>query len=153
MKTSITIDHTLQNEDAILLIYDMVEGIRTYQQGKERIEWRPENLTLSLYENMNGLIGNKRFIIDRWEKEASLEKEHEMTEKYIKDMLEKEKSDWKKKTAEEEAEGWECPICICEIDPAFMGILECGHIFHPECLNSYLQAQIEGNELDIKCPQ
>ena len=100
MKTSITIDHTLQNEDAILVIYDMVEGIKMNQQGREMIQWRPENLTLSLYESMNGMVANKRFITDRWEKEASAEKEHEMTEQYIKEMLEKEKSDWKKKTAE-----------------------------------------------------
>ena len=41
---------------------------------------------------------------------------------------------------------------MTDIDPSFMGVLECGHIFHPECLNGYLKAQIESNNLDIRCP-
>ena len=44
---------------------------------------------------------------------------------------------------EADAEGWECPVCICEIDRSNFGILECSHIFHPECISSYLKTKIE----------
>ena len=54
---------------------------------------------------------------------------------------------------EEERKGWECQVCLVDIDPGHMGILECGHIFHPQCLNGYLKAQIQSNELDMRCPE
>ena len=28
-------------------------------------------------------------------------------------------------------QGWDCLVCECEIDRENIGILECGHIFHP----------------------
>jgi hypothetical protein len=46
-------------------------------------------------------------------------------------MLEEEKQANRMAAEEMEAEGWECPVCCCEIDRSSFGILECGHIFHP----------------------
>ena len=43
-------------------------------------------------------------------------------------------------------------MCISEIDRDAFGLLECGHIFHPECINGYLKAKIESNEVHIHCP-
>jgi hypothetical protein len=38
------------------------------------------------------------------------------------------------------------------MDKAHFGILDCGHLFHPECINGHLKSSIESNQIDIKCP-
>ena len=33
-----------------------------------------------------------------------------------------------------------------------MGVLNCRHIFHPQCIASYLQSKIETNQVELECP-
>mmetsp|Transcript_6232 Transcript_6232/g.6987 ORF Transcript_6232/g.6987 Transcript_6232/m.6987 type:complete len:96 (+) Transcript_6232:550-837(+) len=54
---------------------------------------------------------------------------------------------------EEEKNKPECKICLEKVDFKDINILECGHIYHPICMNFYIKALIEEKNFPICCPE
>ncbi|CAI2368086.1 unnamed protein product [Moneuplotes crassus] len=46
----------------------------------------------------------------------------------------------------------ECPICLSQIKTEDLCSVECGHIFHTECMETYIRLLIGSKSLPIKCP-
>jgi glucosamine 6-phosphate synthetase-like amidotransferase/phosphosugar isomerase protein len=108
---------------------------------------------LNLFQyNIEETMTNERFVYEKWEFEERKAREVWENEQAIRRMMEEEKSENKMKAEEAESQGWECQVCYTEIDRDKLGLLECGHIFHPECINAYLKSKIESNEVEISCP-
>ncbi|CAI2369929.1 unnamed protein product [Moneuplotes crassus] len=45
-----------------------------------------------------------------------------------------------------------CPICYINIEVEDQDPLECGHIFHPECIRMHIEAKVDARSLPIPCP-
>ncbi len=95
---------------------------------------------------------NQNFIYEKWMNQSKIDQENKENELAFKKFLEEEAAENKMKAEKIEGQGWECPVCMTDIDRDRFGILECSHIFHPECIGAYLKAKIEEGETDILCP-
>ena len=47
----------------------------------------------------------------------------------------------------------ECKICFEKIDFKDIICLEWSHIYHPECMNSYIKSKIDSKSFPISCPE
>lgn len=88
---------------------------------------------------------NNRFISEKWKKQYAIECENFKNEIAFKQFLEEESNQNRMKAEQAEKQGWQCQVCFTEIERNNLGLLECGHIFHPECINAYLKTKIEAN--------
>ena len=47
-----------------------------------------------------------------------------------------------------------CSICLTHLPPEqYDPFDKCPHMFHRECIMPYLEVQIEGRQIPIKCPE
>ena len=47
----------------------------------------------------------------------------------------------------------DCTICFSKIDFQDIYLLECQHMYHPECMESYIKVKIESKDFPINCPE
>ncbi|CAI2367656.1 unnamed protein product [Moneuplotes crassus] len=46
----------------------------------------------------------------------------------------------------------DCPICFSKIEMKNLAFIECGHMYHIECLQMYIKTQVDVKSFPIKCP-
>ena len=113
---------------------------------------RVAKLVEVISQSRKEMFQDPKAIDKKWKRQAEDRLQMEQNLNAIKQMLEEESRVIKEKAEAAGAEGWECPVCISDIDRDDIGILECGHLFHPECIQAYLKQKIENNEMKIECP-
>ena len=76
------------------------------------------------------------------------EEEEEALRKFLQEEEERERRDKEMK----DNQAIECQICLEEIPYSDMGTLECGHIFHRQCIREHIAALVNEKKVDIDCP-
>ena len=91
------------------------------------------------------------------EEEKQRRREDEESEALAQYLAEEEKRNQRiaeaKAKAESEKNKPSCKICLDEVEYVDVFPLDlCGHIFHPACVNQYLETRITDKQIPIPCP-
>jgi len=86
-----------------------------------------------------------------YEEDETLQiKEEKESEEYIKALIEEEE---KQRDQQDEAMEGDCPICLDSLfSQAVFPLSNCGHLFHIDCLETYVIEEIKKRTFPIKCP-
>lgn len=66
---------------------------------------------------------NQNFIYEKWMNQSKIDQENKENELAFKKFLEEEAAENKMKAEKIEGQGWECPVCMTDIDRDRFGIL------------------------------
>ena len=79
------------------------------------------------------------------------EEEEKINEKYIKSLMDEEQKE-KEKIADDQIKA-DCPICLDSLfSQEVFPLSNCTHLFHVECLETYIIEEIKKRSFPIKCP-
>lgn len=118
----------LEREGITLIV---VDSLLTYKYSQDTTVGKQSKVLEAISYNTEETMVNQSFIYEKWMNQSNIEEENKKNELAFKKFLEEEADENKRKADLAESQGWECPVCMTEIDRDKFGILECSHIFHP----------------------